>query len=91
MLLLSNDFIRSDYCMQKEWEIAKQRDARGECAIVPIVVRDCRFDKIEVGQIQAIYPGGKPIKAHRDLDAAWLAVTKQLDRVIARLKTKRGG
>jgi len=89
VLLLSNDFIRSDYCMQKEWEIAKQRDAKGECAIVPIVVRACRFDKLEVGQIQAIYPGGKQIKAHRDRDAAWLEVTKQLDRVITRLKKQR--
>lgn len=90
VLLLSNDFIRSDYCMQKEWEIAKKRDEAGECAIVPIVVRGCRFDKLEVGQVRAIQPGGKPIKQHRDRDAAWLEVTKQLDRVIARLKRKRG-
>ncbi|MCE9611671.1 MAG: TIR domain-containing protein [Chthoniobacter sp.] len=90
VLLLSNDFIRSDYCMLKEMEAARKRDAAGQCAIVPIVVRACPFTKLELGQIQAIQPGGKPIKQHRDRDAAWLEVTRQLDRVIARLKKKRG-
>jgi len=86
VLLLSNDFIRSDYCTQKEMKRALERDAAGECAIVPIVVRACRFDKLELGKIQAILPKGKPIKQHKDRDAAWLEVTKQLDRVIAKLK-----
>ena len=90
VLLLSNDFIHSDYCMLKEMEVAIKRDDDGECAIVPIVVRACLFTKLELGQIQAIQPGGKPIKQHRDRDAAWLEVTKRLDRVIARLKKKRG-
>ncbi|MDU0457788.1 MAG: COR domain-containing protein [Geobacteraceae bacterium] len=89
VLLLSNDFIKSDYCMQKEMQRALERDAAGECAIVPIVVRDCRFDMLQVGKMQAILPNAKPIKKHRDRDAAWLEVTKQLDRVIARLKKKR--
>jgi hypothetical protein len=89
VLLLSNDFIRSDYCMQKEMKRAIERDRAGECAIIPIVVRPCRFDKLEVGQIQAILPHGKPIKQHRDRDAAWLEVTKQLDRVLADLRKRQ--
>ena len=89
MLLLSNDFIRSDYCMQKEMKRAIERDAADECAIIPIVVRSCRFDKLEVGQIQAILPDGKAIKQHKDRDAAWLEVTKQLDRVLARLRKRQ--
>ncbi len=88
VFLLSNDFIRSDYCMQKEMQRALERDAAGECAIVPIVVRACRFEKLEVGQLQAILPKAKPIKQHKDRDAAWLDVTKQLDRVIAQLKKR---
>ncbi|MFA6561222.1 MAG: COR domain-containing protein [Verrucomicrobiia bacterium] len=88
VLLLSNDFIRSDYCMQKEMKRALERDAAGECAIVPIVVRACPFTKLDLGRIQAIQPNGKPIKQHKDRDAAWLEVSKQLDRVIARLKKR---
>jgi internalin A len=82
VLLLSNDFISSDYCYLKEMAIARERDKAGVCAIVPIVVRACQYTKLELGDIQAILPGGKPIKQHKDRDAAWLEVTKQLDRVI---------
>jgi internalin A len=89
VLLLSNDFIASDYCYEKEMDVARKRDAVGECAIVPIVVRACKFEKLELGQIQAIIPDGKPIKQHKDRDAAWLKVTNKLDRVIANLKKER--
>lgn len=84
ILLLSNDFIRSDYCFQKEMQIARERDREGDCTIVPIVVRACAYEKLELGQLQAILPNGKPIKQNKDRDAAWLEVTKQLDKVIAR-------
>jgi internalin A len=87
VLLLSNDFIRSDYCFLKEMRRARERDEAGECAIVPIVVRACAFSKLELGQLQAILPNGKPVKQNKDRDAAWLEVTKQLDRVIARLNS----
>ncbi|MBC8029843.1 MAG: TIR domain-containing protein [Pyrinomonadaceae bacterium] len=89
VLLLSNDFIRSDYCYVKEMTRARERDAAGECAIVPIVVRACAYTKLELGQLQAILPDGKPVKQNRDRDAAWSEVTKQLDRAIANLKKKR--
>lgn len=89
VLLISNEFIRSDYCYVKEMQRARERDAAGECAIVPIVVRACAFEKLPLGQIQAIVPKRKPIEEHKQRSPAWLEVTKQLDRVIANLKKKR--
>jgi len=86
VLLLSNDFIRSEYCYSKEMKRAVERDAAGQCAIVPVVVRACAFEKLDLGKIQAIVPNGKPIKQHKDRDAAWLKVTNELDRVMASLK-----
>lgn len=91
VLLLSNDFIRSDYCMLKEMKSALERDAVGENAVVPIVVRACAFNKLELGQIQAILPQGKPISRHRDRDSAWLHVTNKLDPIIASLKNGKLG
>lgn len=85
ILLLSNDFLSSYYCMDKELKRAVRRHAKGECEIVPVVVRACRFDKLDLGKIQAIIPEGKPIQEHADRDRAWHEVTRQIDRVIARL------
>src|SRR6185369_8419270 len=84
VILLSNDFISSDYCFSIEMQMARDRDKAGECVIVPIVVRACRYDRLELGQLQAILPNGKPIEQHKHRDAAWVDVTRQLDQVIAR-------
>jgi internalin A len=86
ILLLSNDFLRSSYCMEKELPRVMARRQKGGCAIVPIVIRACRYDKLELGDIQAILPGGKPVNEHKKQDSAWMEVTKQLDRVLAKLK-----
>ncbi|MFE8603924.1 COR domain-containing protein [Archangium violaceum] len=84
--LLSNDFLRSSYCMEKELPRAMARREAGKCEIVPILIRACRYDKLDLGKIQAIQPGGKPVNEHDKADPAWLEVTKQLDRVLAKLK-----
>lgn len=89
VLLLSNDFLRSDYCYLKEMKRALERDAANESAVVPVVVRACAFNKLELGQLQAILPQGKPIKEHKDRDRAWLEVTNKLDPVIEALKNSR--
>ncbi len=89
ILLLSNDFVRSSYCMEKELPRALERRAEGECEIVPIVIRAGRYDKLDLGKIQAIQPEDKPVNEHEKADRAWLEVTKQLDRVIAKLKKRQ--
>jgi hypothetical protein len=38
--------------------------------------------------LQAIRPGGKSISQHRNVDSAWLEVTQQLDRVLAKLERR---
>jgi internalin A len=84
ILLLSPSFIASKYAMEKELPAAMARQDR---VIVPIVVRPCRADKLELGAIQAILPGGKAVSQHKRRDDAWMEVTQHLDRVIARLRS----
>lgn len=88
ILLLSNDFWQSSYCMDQELPRALERRARGECEIIPIVVRACRYDKHEIGKIQAICPNGKSIDEHDKPDPAWKIVTQEIDRVIERIKKR---
>lgn len=89
ILLISNDFMGSYFCMEKELALAVERHGKGECEIVPVIVRASRFDKLPLGKIQAIIPGNKPVDEHEKKDPAWLEVTKQLDRVIARMKKSK--
>ncbi len=89
ILLLSNDFLSSSYCMDVEFPRVRVREKKGECTIVPIVVRACRYDLLKIGEIQAIVPGGKPVDEHEKPDRAWHEVTKELDRVIETRKKAR--
>jgi internalin A len=82
ILLLSSDFLSSFFCVEKDLARAIERRA----AIIPVVVRPTRFDRLPIGKIQAIQPGGKPLSEHKHRDRAWLEVTKELDRIIARLR-----
>ena len=55
---------------------------------MPIVIRPCRYDKLDLGKFQVIQPGGKPVSGHKKPDFAWQEVTQKLDEVIARLKSR---
>lgn len=89
ILLLSNDFFSSSYCMDQELPRALARHRRGECEIVPIVVRPSRPDlHPQLREIQAILPLGKPVAKHKSRDDAWVEVTRGLDMVIDRLKER---
>jgi internalin A len=88
LLLLSPDFIASDYC-RKEMEIALQREAAGEIRIVPIIARPCGWQHLHVQANQALPKDGKPVadaghdQTHRD--AAWLDVENGIRRVLQQL------
>lgn len=89
LLLLSNDFLDSEACMDREVPLIMQRHQRKACEVVPIVVRECRFDLTELRSLNAIKPGDLPVAAHVRPDAAWHAVTLELDPVFARVRTAR--
>ncbi|MFL5354924.1 toll/interleukin-1 receptor domain-containing protein [Archangium sp.] len=58
--LLSNDFLRSSYCMEKELPRALSRREAGACELVPIVIRACRYDKLDLGKIRPSSPVANP-------------------------------
>jgi formylglycine-generating enzyme required for sulfatase activity len=65
LLLISIDFLRSKYIKSKELVVAKERHAKGETVIVPVVLRKCQWQGVHyaLGQYQALPKGGKPIYA----------------------------
>ncbi|MCJ2069241.1 toll/interleukin-1 receptor domain-containing protein [Methylobacterium sp. J-030] len=95
LFLISNDFITSDYCFEKEYlEAVKIRDA-GEAEIIPIIVRDCDWDVGNLRKYNALPPDGTPVTRGassrtdaQQRDAAWLEVIKGIKVVVSALKKK---
>jgi hypothetical protein len=54
LLLVSSDFIASDYCWGEEMTKALARHARGEARVIPVILRACRWQSTPLARLQAV-------------------------------------
>jgi len=83
LLLVSHDFIASDFCWSTELEVAMHRHKRGECIIIPIILRPCDWQHPPLGTLQVLPKDGKPITTWSNVDEAWLDVAHGIRSAIA--------
>lgn len=84
LLLVSPDFIASDYCYNIEMGRAMERHAAKEAIVIPVILRACDWHPAPFGKLLATPQDGKPVTLWPDRDAAFLqvaqAVRKAADR-----------
>lgn len=85
LLLISSDFINSDYCWDKELKRAMERHEAGEARVIPIILRKCDWHEASFGKLQALPKNATPIKTWPDQDEAYLNVVEGLKKVITEL------
>lgn len=78
LLLISPDFIASDYCYDIEMARAMQRHDAGEARVIPVILRACDWHSTPFGKLAAAPRDGKPIRSWRDLDEAFLDVSNSI-------------
>lgn len=74
LLLVSADFIASDYCYDREVAMAIRRHEAGEATVVPVMLRACDWKGVPFAKLQGLPRDFKPITAWPDRDAAWADV-----------------
>ncbi len=84
LLLISPDFIASDYCYGIEMTRALERHQRGQARVIPIILRPVHWRGM-LGNLQALPTDGKPVKSWSDLDEAFYNVAEGIRIVIERL------
>jgi hypothetical protein len=84
ILLVSADFIASEFIWDVELPAAMARQQAGEAVVVPIIVRPCLWTDSELGSLEALPSGGTPVTSWDDTDAAWLDVAMGLKRLLHR-------
>jgi hypothetical protein len=89
LLLVSADFVASDYCYEKEMRLALERHARGEARVIPIIVAPVDFAKTPFAKLQALPRDAKPVSTWSQPDEAWLDIAMGVRRVVEALATKR--
>lgn len=87
LLLVSPDFIASDYCYDIEVMEALRRHDMGEARVIPVILRPCDWHGLPFGKLQATPSDGKPVTKFPSLDDAFLEVTQAIKRAIQRSGT----
>jgi TIR domain len=83
LLLVSPDFIASDYCIEREMARALERHATGKARVVPIIVEECDWKAMgELRQLKAVPTDGKAISEWANANTAYLNVVQELRRII---------
>lgn len=85
LLLVSANFIASDYCWGTEVRRALERHARGEAVVVPVIVSPVDWHPAPFGMLQALPANGKPITTWGNRDQAWAEVATGIRSLINHL------
>lgn len=88
LLLVSSDFLDSDYCYDKEMTRAMQRHEAAEAIVIPVILRACDWHGAPFGKLNASPPDGRPVTQFPDRDQALLEVAKAVRAAAARLSAK---
>ncbi|WP_313124375.1 toll/interleukin-1 receptor domain-containing protein [Pseudescherichia sp.] len=89
LLLVSSDFIDSDYCYQVEMANALERQKRGEAVVIPVILRECAWHQLPFGSIMAATTDGKPITKFTSHDEGYVQVVEAVSHAIDNMKTKK--
>ena len=88
LLLVSSDFIASDYCYEREMARAMERHEKGEARVIPIILRPCDWRDLPFGQLLAAPRDGKPITTWPNIDEAFLDVEHAIKGALKELGEK---
>lgn len=75
LLLVSADFIASDYCYDKEMMHAIERHELGEARVIPVILRPCDWEGAPFGGLQGLPKDMKPVTSWASRDEAFKHVS----------------
>jgi hypothetical protein len=84
LLLVSPDFLASDYCYDIEMQKALERHQAGAARVIPVILRPCDWNDTPFGKLLAVPRDGKPVTKWPDLDDAFLDVVQQIKKALPR-------
>jgi len=85
LLLVSADFLASDYCFEVEMRRALERHNAGDARVIPIILRPCDWLTAPFGKLQALPTDLKPITKWSNRDNAFQDVAAGIRKVVEEL------
>jgi hypothetical protein len=70
LLLVSADFLASDYCYSREMERAMERHAAREAVVIPVILKPCDWHSAPFGKLLATPRDGKAVTSWANVEEA---------------------
>ena len=88
LLLISPDFLHSDFCYEKEMTRALERHSAGECLVIPVFLRSCDWKGMAFGKLQGVPDDAVPVVSSRwsSPDDAFTRVAFAIRQVVERFQ-----
>lgn len=90
LLLVSPEFLASDYCYEVELAEALRRQAEGMAWVIPLVVRPVDWESLPLAGLQALPRDARPVTSYPSRDEGWVAVVKGLRQALATGRPETG-
>ena len=87
LLLISSDFLASEYCYDIEAKRALERSENGDAYLIPIILRPVVWELTPFSKIQALPKNALPVKQWDDPDLAFVNICEGILAVIMSLKS----
>ena len=87
LLLISADFIASDFCWSHHMTRTLQRHIAKKNRVLPILFKPAMWSEAPFGKLQPLPQSGKPITSWKDRETAFVEVAQAIKQVIVELQT----
>lgn len=81
LLLISADFMASQYCYGTEMKQALERHERKEANVIPILLRPVLYTDAPFAKLKMLPTNEKPVMLWRDRDSAFLDIARGIESV----------
>jgi len=85
LLLISANFLASNYCYDIELKRAMERHESSEARVIPIILKPVDWSGAPFSKLQALPKNAKPITTWEDRDEALLDVAQGIRKVVKEL------
>ena len=89
LLLISPDFMASDYCSEVEVKSALKRHKQGLQRVVPILLRPTDWESSDMAELQAFPTDAEPITTWSNEDKAFKNVAQGIRKIVQELQETR--
>jgi hypothetical protein len=76
LLLISADFIHSDYCYGVEMKRALERHQADQAQVIPVILRPCDWTDLPFAQYQALPKDGRAVTSWPNSDEAYTEIAR---------------